>query len=141
MQTDFYKKYIHSPEWIEKRRQKLGEVSQCERCDSIMHLHVHHGTYDRLGKEQMRDLFVLCKMCHDDIHRKYNRSRKSKPLFEVTREMILGVIVKKTKCGIEVKHKIKEKYRDDLFKPPRLKVSKTPLNKNKTPPISYLKDF
>jgi hypothetical protein len=35
---------------------------------------VHHLSYRRLGREQMRDLVLLCLPCHDRVHRFARRS-------------------------------------------------------------------
>lgn len=39
----------------------------CERCDATedtVALEVHHLTYERLGREELDDLQVLCPTCH-----------------------------------------------------------------------------
>jgi 5-methylcytosine-specific restriction endonuclease McrA len=33
-------------------------------------LHVHHKTYRNFGMEDMDDLEVLCKVCHQNEHRR-----------------------------------------------------------------------
>jgi|SRR4249920_1352980 len=73
-----------SPEWEEKRQQKLAEASyQCERCGRKQAdgwtLHVHHWTYERLFHELMRDLEVLCEEHHKaaDEARKLGYTRHS----------------------------------------------------------------
>lgn len=142
--TDFYINYINSKAWKRIRKQKLTSQSTCERCNSNLHLHVHHGTYDRLGNERQTDLFVLCKLCHEDVHRKASRLRKSKPLLEVTIEIIKGV--KKRKLLKDEKLKVKKvrssnTQEDELFKPFKLKVSKVALVNSKEKPESFLKEY
>jgi hypothetical protein len=42
------------------------------KCWSEKEIHVHHATYERLGKENIvTDLFPLCKRCHNFFHKHY----------------------------------------------------------------------
>ena len=64
-----YHQYIQSPEWAAKREQKFAHSGRhCQLCRSTDRLNVHHNTYDRLGREEMSDLVVLCKPCHEKFH-------------------------------------------------------------------------
>lgn len=63
-----YKDYINSPEWKNKRKQKLSEINYCEKCKSKKYLHVHHKHYKTFKQEQMSDLMVLCELCHKTLH-------------------------------------------------------------------------
>jgi hypothetical protein len=38
--------------------------SKCERCESQFKLDLHHKNYERLGKELLSDLELLCQGCH-----------------------------------------------------------------------------
>ena len=51
----------------------------CLRCYSVINkgFHVHHNTYKRLGKEQLKDLGFYCAKCHAVIH----NDRKNKRTF------------------------------------------------------------
>jgi len=63
-----YKEYINSLQWAMKRAQRLemdGRI--CQDCKGEAH-HVHHITYDRLGRENMNDLVSLCSSCHKRRH-------------------------------------------------------------------------
>jgi 5-methylcytosine-specific restriction endonuclease McrA len=40
----------------------------CRRCGKNAGTDVHHRTYDRFGKEKLRDLELVCKTCHGKIH-------------------------------------------------------------------------
>ena len=69
-----YKKYIQSQKWKTKRLQYFKRYgNECKKCGlkgikrNLMHL--HHKTYDRLGKEKLTDLVSLCKKCHTFFHR------------------------------------------------------------------------
>lgn len=69
-----YETYMKSHAWRRTRNRKLRIHGRfCNRCDPEKKQHgkkieVHHLTYERLGKERMSDLEVLCKECHDIEH-------------------------------------------------------------------------
>lgn len=64
-----YLAYLQSPEWQDKRSQRLKiDQYKCQRCGRPMDLQVHHLTYDRIGNENVyTDLITLCKYCHEKI--------------------------------------------------------------------------
>ena len=74
-----YVEYLQSPVWAETRVSALEAAKwQCGRCGIRDEVHrarrgfgldVHHRTYDRLGRELPEDLEVLCRGCHDRVHR------------------------------------------------------------------------
>lgn len=67
-----YYAYINSPEWHGKRKEVFkAKWYKCEACWISEWLQVHHGTYTRLYKEKIKDLFVLCWYCHVNLHDKY----------------------------------------------------------------------
>jgi hypothetical protein len=69
MDKDRYPKYMKSPEWQRKRKEKLKEANyQCEKCGTAKQLHVHHINYDHLGFESMDEIVVLCEKCHKNVH-------------------------------------------------------------------------
>lgn len=84
MQTDFYKKYIKSHEWEEKKQERMKidgyKCVMCGRPQSTCKrtpLQCHHITYKNLGHEDvLADLVTLCPQCHIKIHRYYNRRKK-----------------------------------------------------------------
>ena len=64
-----YKSYLLSNEWKKKRDKKIKLAnSKCENCGSTKNLQVHHKTYERIFNEKMKDLLVLCYICHMDKH-------------------------------------------------------------------------
>lgn len=80
MQTEFYKKYMKSPEWEQKKQERIAIDNCCVMCqrplNKIRSLQVHHITYARLGNENvLTDLVTLCGTCHKKIHNYYNRVR------------------------------------------------------------------
>ena len=81
MQSPEYKRYIRSPAWAEKCRQRIEIAGhKCEMCGRLEKnskgLQIHHINYIRLGNEDVyNDLICLCGRCHCLIHRYYNRKR------------------------------------------------------------------
>lgn len=79
-----YRRYIRSPTWQEKKRQRMEiDGYKCVMCGRhISHcrtMQVHHITYARLGNENvLTDLCTLCGSCHKKIHNYYNRIRSNK---------------------------------------------------------------
>lgn len=64
-----YNEYLRSDDWKHLRKIKLQFAEyRCERCGGTDKLQVHHLTYDRFGRENLTDLQVLCKTCHEDAH-------------------------------------------------------------------------
>ncbi len=65
-----YKAYIQSAEWAVKRQQALKHYGRrCRACGATQSLEVHHKTYARLGRELIEDLTILCRTCHEAVHR------------------------------------------------------------------------
>jgi hypothetical protein len=64
-----YSTYIASAQWATKRRQALEHHGHyCPACGTTQDLHVHHRTYQNLGREHMDDLIPLCTACHQGVH-------------------------------------------------------------------------
>lgn len=66
-----YDKYLASPEWAEKRKQKALESNfMCEICGRVIPkgFHIHHKTYIHFGNEPLSDLQFLCEECHMNLH-------------------------------------------------------------------------
>jgi 5-methylcytosine-specific restriction endonuclease McrA len=95
LKMDEYEKYLAAPHWQELRRRKLEEQKNelgyncCEECGARPEvtrktaLNVHHVTYERLGRERLEDLRIICRPCHDKQHgrdeetqRKYFSSKR-----------------------------------------------------------------
>lgn len=105
-----YNNYLNSEHWQDKRKEKLTSNTNCEICNSIESLHIHHGRYtidektavfdsitrkiDRrsgsiLGQEILDELFVFCASCHKLWHRYYG--------YDFPRRKI----IRKIKCLLE----------------------------------------
>ena len=74
--------YLQSAEWhnIKNERLKIAQY-KCECCGSTNQLQCHHITYERLTREHIDDLAILCggsNGCHQRIHDllKYDRTTK-----------------------------------------------------------------
>lgn len=68
---DFYVTYIEGPEWGRTRTLALEYYGDaCCFCNSTERLNVHHRTYERLERERLADLIVICRDCHAKHHDK-----------------------------------------------------------------------
>jgi 5-methylcytosine-specific restriction endonuclease McrA len=64
-----YSEYLETPEWDKTRKAALKRAHyRCQLCNAHGVLHVHHKTYENLGREPSQDLIVLCKDCHRKHH-------------------------------------------------------------------------
>ena len=69
-----YHEHLRSYKWKKLRAAALERAGhQCSICKNTYKLEVHHLTYARLGNETLRDLQVLCMVCHARIHTPTNR--------------------------------------------------------------------
>jgi hypothetical protein len=65
-----YTNYINSARWRNIRTLMIKQAGgKCASCGAAgtpsKPLEVHHKTYERLGRESMSDLDVLCRPCHE----------------------------------------------------------------------------
>jgi len=73
-ETTPYKSYLQTEYWRELRNRKLKQSGyKCEICGATNNLQIHHPTYHKKGisilyKEELSDLIVLCKNCHQKQH-------------------------------------------------------------------------
>lgn len=67
-----YYSYLRSPEWQETRkrfwRSKLPKLCYVCGCDDVP-LDLHHRSYKTLGCESLTHLVLVCRSCHNEIHR------------------------------------------------------------------------
>lgn len=80
MQSDFYRSYLRSERWKDKKEMRLRvDGYRCVMCGCTSRqctLQTHHITYKNLGHEDvLNDLVTLCDSCHKKIHNYYNRER------------------------------------------------------------------
>ena len=72
------KEYMTSFGWRMKREAVLRrDNSCCQSCGATERLEVHHITYKRLGNEDLGDLIVVCRNCHQKIHDRYGYNYQS----------------------------------------------------------------
>lgn len=70
-----YKEYLQSDHWGFVKAKKLYFCKkQCCICESKSRLEVHHKTYKNLGKEDLDDLIIVCRICHQSIHDEQDRT-------------------------------------------------------------------
>jgi 5-methylcytosine-specific restriction endonuclease McrA len=66
-----YKEYLETPHWKKLRALALKEANyQCALCPSTKSLEAHHKIYAHLGQETLKDIVVLCSLCHSIHHDK-----------------------------------------------------------------------
>jgi 5-methylcytosine-specific restriction endonuclease McrA len=64
-----YVAYLKTDHWRQLQQRTFAERGrQCERCDSVFRIVVHHKTYERIAREDLGDLEILCRNCHDRKH-------------------------------------------------------------------------
>ncbi len=74
-----YKSYIHSKRWKGRRTAYLIKMGRkCAVCSDKKNLHIHHLSYENLGKEKDSDLVILCELHHDKFHEENGVKRDSK---------------------------------------------------------------
>lgn len=65
-----YHEYLKTAHWRHMRKKALAAAQYhcqlCGRADNL--LDVHHNNYARRGQEELHDLVVLCRLCHDRFH-------------------------------------------------------------------------
>ena len=66
------KKYFKSAKWRQIRAERLRkDFYCCHLCYAQHNLECHHITYKNFGNENINDLRILCRSCHQSIHDKY----------------------------------------------------------------------
>lgn len=85
-----YHKYLKSDEWKSKKDTLISQRGlKCERCDKNLvnfTFDIHHLTYKNIFNEQLEDLQILCRPCHERVHNldrayKYISSEKQEDHF------------------------------------------------------------
>lgn len=80
MYSEFYKQYIKSEQWRDKKQKRIEIDKGCVMCgrslEQIKSVQVHHIHYRNLGRENvLEDLCTLCGSCHKKLHNFYKRKR------------------------------------------------------------------
>mgnify|MGYP001574188091 FL=1 len=58
-----YREYLQSKEWEKKNKEFIEHFKKCGKCDNTEQLYAHHLSYDNFGKEDFKDVEVLCWYC------------------------------------------------------------------------------
>lgn len=65
-----YSSYMQSEAWWARKAEYYKtHAKRCSACGSKKNIHLHHMTYERLGRERDSDMAPLCEKCHDEVHR------------------------------------------------------------------------
>ena len=79
--TEEYKKYLLSDEWAKLKIDLFNfRGKKCEKCGSKKQICVHHLTYKNIYKEELSDLVILCRNCHEKEHGILKHKKKQKPI-------------------------------------------------------------
>ena len=69
MGFESYSEYLLSDWWIDKRQAIfVVKKKRCQLCGSKKKVSIHHKTYEHLGNEPLKDLMILCGVCHEHEH-------------------------------------------------------------------------
>jgi len=64
---DVYALYLQSKYWKECRKRVMARDGfKCVKCKSTSNLHVDHMRYGDMGFENLKDLQLLCYICHSE---------------------------------------------------------------------------
>lgn len=65
-----YAQYLRSDHWksVKQRYANSKQPKICACCGDPKY-QLHHKTYERLGKEHLKDFLPLCDCCHRQFHR------------------------------------------------------------------------
>jgi len=92
--SPFYSGYIKSSAWYAKRDLKMRKSGyKCWWCGTSYNLEVHHLTYERLGRERLSDLMVLCHKHHDWVTRFTRLARWAKKRARAIKEGLAMLFV------------------------------------------------
>lgn len=74
-----YKSYLRTPHWQRVKRAAYGKLGRvCHACGyANKEIHVHHLSYKNRGREDMEDLMLLCKDCHEMVHEKMKQTEEN----------------------------------------------------------------
>ena len=65
-----YQDYLTTKHWTALKKVIKEQYSNaCSLCTSSENLHVHHRSYERIGREFWGDVILLCAKCHELFHK------------------------------------------------------------------------
>lgn len=89
IRREMYKNYLKSDAWKKKRTKVIDRANGiCEECAFNHGVDVHHTTYQRLFRESMKDLVLLCRACHTKHHELAGTKYGHSDVFTWTPDMI-----------------------------------------------------
>lgn len=95
LKTMPYSEYLQTSEWQEKRKKALKyALYRCQMCNAAEHLDVHHRTYERRGNEDIEDLTVLCRSCHDHFHKRTSNEKPQEHVHDFKVKMKKGCTIR-----------------------------------------------
>lgn len=85
-----YKDYLKSDTWKLMVRKIKKRDKVCQGCGWVAYLDVHHKTYAHFTREFEDELVLVCRACHDAIHRKHKKykDKHKHSLARVTDEVL-----------------------------------------------------
>lgn len=80
-----YKEYLFTKHWFTRKIKYLKKHKrECVMCGGKNYIQVHHVDYKNLGNEKDEDLVILCKICHDKLHKNIVKATDSKALVYIS---------------------------------------------------------
>lgn len=79
LQSLLYANYIKTAHWARARAAAIAKHGkECFNCKLTMEkdINVHHLTYERRGYEDLNDFVILCRECHNEIHKFMRKVKK-----------------------------------------------------------------
>lgn len=64
-----YQEYLKSDHWQKFRAKMFSKKPKCRFCKSKKFLHIHHLTYKNVGRETEKDVVIVCRVHHFELHR------------------------------------------------------------------------
>ena len=95
-----YHAYITSPEWQKTRARYFASnmPKSCLGCGTRDGpLDLHHRSYATLGNENLLDLVLLCRTCHENVHKIIDRQKGKHKLWRATKRITNKLRLKKRK--------------------------------------------
>jgi 5-methylcytosine-specific restriction endonuclease McrA len=83
---------MRSKTWATRRARYFRTHKKlCRACGASKSIHLHHVTYERLGRERNADLVALCRFCHEAVHELHRARRPKVTLRQATTLVIRRV--------------------------------------------------
>lgn len=95
-----YRKYLATKDWKQTRAYRVALAGgRCEECGADRVLQAHHNTYDRVEREMLDDLDVLCRPCH---MREHGTQPKERPM-SATNGAVTETTVETTPASVTIR--------------------------------------